>query len=35
MSQGRNNNRMENTYRLLGWGLIGLLVSWILIFIQS
>lgn len=33
--QGRSNRQMENTYRVIGWALIGLIVSWILIFIQA
>lgn len=35
MNQGRNNRKMETTYKILSWGLVGLIVSWILIFIQA
>ena len=35
MNQGRDNRQMENTYKLVGWSLVGLIVTWILIFIQA
>lgn len=35
MNQGRNNKQMESTYKILSWALIGLIVSWFIIFIQA
>jgi hypothetical protein len=35
MNQGRDKRQMETNYKIALWSLIGLIVSWILIFIQA